>query len=76
MEDKVKEIISEISGIPVEDINADTRLAGDLAMSSFDLADAVVTFEEEYGVHIPDERFSEIETVGDILRIIQEVEKQ
>lgn len=72
MEDKIKEILSEVSGIPVSEISADTRVIGDLGMSSFDLADLVVTVEETYDIHIPDERFRELETVGDIVRIIEE----
>lgn len=75
MEEKVKEILSDISGVPVSEINKDTQVAGDLGMSSFDLADTVVTVEETYGLKIPDERFSDIETVGDIIRIIEEEKK-
>ena len=41
-------------------------------MSSFDLADTVVSVEEAYGVKIPDERFHELETVADIVRVIRE----
>lgn len=72
MEDKIKEILSEVSGIPASEISADTRVAGDLGMSSFDLADMVVTVEETYGIRIPDERFMDLETVGDIVRMIEE----
>lgn len=72
MEEKVKEILSDISGIPVPEIHSDTSIAGDLGMSSFDLADTVVTVEETYGLRIPDERFRDLETVGDIMRIIEE----
>ena len=72
MEEKVKEILSEISGIPASEIHSDTRIAGDLGMSSFDLADTVVTVEESYGLRFPDERFRDLETVGDIIRIIEE----
>ena len=72
MEDKIIEILSEVSGIPASDIKADTRVAGELGMSSFDMADTVVTVEETYGIRIPDERFRDIETVGDIVRIIEE----
>ncbi len=73
MEEKVTAILSEVSGVPCDQISLDSRLLGDLGISSFDLADTVVTVEEEYGIHIPDERFRELETVADILRILGEV---
>ena len=72
MEEKIKEILSEVSGVPVSELSGETRLVGDLGMSSFDLADTVVSVEETYGVKIPDERFGELETVADIIRILQE----
>ena len=75
MKEKGKEILSEVSGIPVSEISDDTRIAGELGLSSFDLADTVVTVEETYGVRIPDERFSELETVSDIVRILEEEAK-
>ena len=61
-----------MSGVPLTELGEDTRLVADLGMSSFDLADTVVSVEETYGVKIPDQRFGELETVADILRVIQE----
>ena len=72
MEEKIKEILSEVSGVPLTELRDDTRLAGDLGMSSFDLADTIVSVEEAYGVRIPDERFRELQTVADIVRVIRE----
>ena len=72
MEEKIKEILSEVSGVPLTELGEDTRLVTDLGMSSFDLADTVVSVEETYGVKIPDERFGELETVADIIRVIRE----
>ena len=72
MEEKIKEILAEVSGVPLGELRDDTRLVGDLGMSSFDLAETVVSVEETYGVKIPDERFRELETVADIIRIIRE----
>ena len=72
MEEKVKEILSEVSGVPLAELREETRLVGDLGMSSFDLADTVVSVEEAYGVKIPDERFREMETIADLIRIIRE----
>ena len=72
MEEKIREILSEVSGVPAAELTGETRLAGDLGMSSFDLADTVVSVEEAYGVKIPDARFAELETVADIIRILRE----
>lgn len=72
MEEKVREILSEVSGVPLSELRDDTRLVGDLGMSSFDLADTVVSVEEAYGIRIPDGRFRELQTVADIVRIIRE----
>ena len=72
MEEKLKEILSEVSGVPIAELREETRLVGDLRMSSFDLADTVVSVEEAYSVKIPDERFREMETIADLIRIIRE----
>ena len=72
MEEKIREILSEVSGVPLSEVREDSRLVGDLGMSSFDLADTVVSVEEAYGVKIPDERFRELVTVADIARVIRE----
>ena len=72
MEEKIREILSEVSGVQLAELHDDTRLVGELGMSSFDLADAVVSVEEVYGVKIPDERFGELQTVADIVRIVRE----
>lgn len=72
MEEMIREVLSEVSGVPAEDIKDDTRLVGELGMSSFNMADMVVSMEENYGVKIPDSRFTELETVADIARVIKE----
>ena len=72
MEEKIREILSEVSGVPLTELRDESRLVGDLGMSSFDLADTVVSVEEAYGVKIPDVRFHELETVADIVRVIRE----
>lgn len=73
MEDKVLEILAENAGRKPEELSGETRLVGDLGLSSFDMANIAVQVEEEFGLHIPDERFPEFETVGDVMRIIEEV---
>ena len=47
-------------------INENTRLADDLGLTSFDLADVVVSIEDEYGVSIPDEVFPTLHTCSNL----------
>lgn len=73
MREKILEILAETAGVPVSDLHDDTRLIADLGLTSFDLADIVVTAEEEFGIVIPDSSFPEIQTVGDVVRVLGEV---
>lgn len=75
MKEKIFAILAEAAGVDVSEINEDTRLVADLGLSSFDLADIVVSAEDEFGVSVPDEKFPEIQTVGDVIRVIGEVAK-
>lgn len=70
MKEKIIDILSEVSGVSADEISDSTRLVADLGLSSFDLADIVVSAEDEFGISIPDERFPEIQTVGDVIRVI------
>ena len=65
MNEKILQILAEVSGTDAESINENTRFADDLGLTSFDLADVVVSIEDEYGVSIPDEVFPMLHTVGD-----------
>lgn len=70
MKKKIIDILAEVSGVSADEISDNTRLVADLGLSSFDLADIVVSAEDEFGISIPDERFPEIQTVGDVIRVI------
>lgn len=73
MKERVLEILAENAGRSAESLSGETRLVADLGLSSFDLANIVVQIEDEYGLHIPDERFPELETIDDVLRVMEEV---
>lgn len=74
MREKVLALLAESAGVSAEELNDDTRMVADLGLTSFDLSDIVVAAEEEFGIAIPDSRFPEIQTVADVLRIIEEVQ--
>ncbi len=73
MNDKILHILAEVAGADAASINENTRLADDLGLTSFDLADIVVSIEDEYGVSIPDEVFPTLHTAGDVFAAAKKV---
>lgn len=73
MNEKILRILAEVAGVDEGSINENTRLADDLGLTSFDLADIVVSIEDEYGVSIPDEVFPTLHTVGDVFAAAKKV---
>ena len=73
MNDKILHILAEVAGADAASINENTRLADDLGLTSFDLADIVVSIEDEYGVSIPDEVFPTLHTAGDVFAVAKKV---
>lgn len=73
MNEKILQILAEVSGTDAESIKENTRLADDLGLTSFDLADVVVSIEDEYGVSIPDEVFPTLHMAGDVFAAAKKV---
>jgi acyl carrier protein len=60
------EIISEVTGTPVEDVRLDKSLTDDLDVDAVAMADLVAAVEGRFDVKIPDEDVSRLRTVGDM----------
>lgn len=72
MLEKVIEILSdytEIEGIKIEE---QSDLKADLGLNSLDLIELVTAFEDAFQIQIPDRKIAKIQTVEDILKIIEE----
>ena len=50
----------------------DSVVTDDLGADSLDVVDLVMSFEDEFGVEIPDDAVENIKTVGDIVKYIEE----
>lgn len=72
MFDRVKEILGDYVEVPKEMITLEASLVQDLQLSSIDVASVVVTFEDEFELEIPDRRIFELQTVGDIVHLLEE----
>ena len=65
------EIVNEIAGIPVEDVQLDKSFTDDLDVDSLSMVEVVVAAEETFGVKIPDDEVKNLKTVGDAVAYIE-----
>ena len=71
MLEKMREIIAEQLNCDGETIGLDTSFKDDLGADSLDWFELVMALEEEYGLEIPAEELSDVETVGDIIEYLK-----
>lgn len=70
--EKVRKLIAEQLDVDVEEITLETVITEDLGADSLDVVDLVMTFEDEFGIEIPDDAVETIKTVGDVVKFIEE----
>ena len=69
---KVKSAVAEQLDISVEEISNDASFMEDLGADSLDLVELVMSFENDFGITIPDEDSSELTTVQQAINYVQE----
>lgn len=68
-------LASELNVLKIA-IRDDTDIKQDLKADSLDLIEIIMDMEEEFGLHIDGEDFSEIRTVGDLVKKIEEMRQE
>lgn len=72
IEEKVKEIIVEQLGVNPEQVTLTASFIEDLGADSLDTVELVMAFEEEFDVEVPDEESEKLQTVGDVVKYIED----
>jgi acyl carrier protein len=72
IEDKVKDIIVEQLGVNPEQVTPAAKFIEDLGADSLDTVELVMAFEEEFNVEVPDEEAEKLQTVGDVIKYIED----
>ena len=67
----IAKIISEQLGHSLDEIQPDTSLVDDLGADSLDAVEVIMAIEEEFSIEIPDEKFENLETVQDIVDLVE-----
>ena len=73
MFDKMKDIIADQLNCDADSIGMETSFKDDLGADSLDLFELVMALEEEYGIEIPAEELTDIETVGDVVDYLKKL---
>lgn len=69
--EKIKEMIIEKFNVDGDKVSMETSFIDDLGADSLDAVELVMTVENEFNISISDEEAQSIQTVGDIVKIIE-----
>lgn len=72
MLEKMKEILAEQLGCDADMITEETSFKDDLGADSLDLLEVIMALEDEYGIEMNTEDFSDLNTVGDVMNYLKE----
>ena len=72
IEEKVKDIIVQQLSVNAEQVTPNASFVEDLGADSLDTVELVMAFEEEFSVEVPDEDAEKLQTVGDVVKYIEE----
>ena len=72
IEEKVKAIIVEQLGVKEDQVIPEAKFIEDLGADSLDTVELVMALEEEFGMEIPDEEAEKLQSVGDVIKYIED----
>lgn len=73
--ERVRKIACEQLSVDQEAVKMEAAFIDDLGADSLDIVELIMAFEEEFGIEIPDEKAEKIRTVGDAVKMLDEVLK-
>ncbi len=73
--EKVQKLIAQQFSIDTDKITMESDLVKDLGADSLDIADMIMTLEDEFGITVPDEMANDFLVVGNIVKFIDSQKK-
>ena len=71
VEDRVKKIVCEQTGVKEEEVTSSAAFVEDLGADSLDTVELVMALEEEFDLEIPDEEAEKITNVQEAIDYIE-----
>jgi len=69
---RISAALQEVVGRPVA-VSDETDIVNDLGLDSLAVMNFVMALEDEYDISMPLDRMAEVQTVGDLVRTIEEL---
>ncbi|MBR2325787.1 MAG: acyl carrier protein [Alistipes sp.] len=75
IQEKVVKIIVDKLGVKEAAVTPEATFTGDLGADSLDTVELIMDFEKQFGIEIPEEKTEGIQTVGDVIALLEELKK-
>ena len=74
VQERVIDIVAEQLGVDKEKVTPETSFVNDLGADSLDTVELVMELEEEFDINIPDDAAEKIQTVGQAVEYIENIQ--
>jgi acyl carrier protein len=72
---RIKDIIVEQLGVNADQVTPEAKFIEDLGADSLDTVELIMALEEEFNIEVPDEEAEKLQSVGDVIKYIEENQK-
>ena len=74
--DRIGKIIVEQLGVNEDQVKPEAKFIEDLGADSLDTVELVMALEEKFETEIPDEDAEKLQSVGDVIKFIEDTQSQ
>ncbi len=67
---RIIDIVADLFSVYDNSVNEETHLEYDLGADELDVADLIITVEDDFDIKIPDSEAATIETVSDLVKLV------
>jgi acyl carrier protein len=72
IEQRIKDIIIEQLDVKADQVTPEAKFIEDLGADSLDTVELVMALEEEFGLEIPDDEAEKLQSVGDVIKHVED----
>ena len=72
--ERINKIIVEQLGVNADQLKPEAKFIEDLGADSLDTVELGMALEEAFGTEIPDEEAEKLQTVGDVIKFIEDIQ--